>query len=475
MDATRSNNCEAHYFMFFSRSFIFFTVVFLGLVACGNESVAQAISEPPGPPDEVQLPSFQKNSIIIILIDGMRADALVSNQSGSPVAPNITRLANEGVHFTKARAASSLNVQSVATIFSGRLPTLGGTIGLFEAEPHDGEPILARAFDSAGYYTGIISNQAAMGSYGFTRHFHDIQLATPERPRSAIELTQQAKRFVEDAGSDPYFLYLHFGLPLPSTPDAAAYERATTEVDVAIGTMMAKLDAETSERSPLIVLTAPNGYELSEHGGMGNGWTLNEEVLRVPLIFYAPGKITPAKINVDVGLIQLAPTLSTLLNLEEDFPDAPSLFERDDRNLVFAPPAGPLIAELIIPERVITRSVTDGNWKYTVATRYTTPENRKILARAHAATAQSYRNGTDQPPPLWGHSAFRAAFDLSRDPREQHNRIHETPKSIEHLRDALRAYEEMCAQRAVAPRLSTQFVEELPVENLEDLESLGYL
>ena len=72
-------------------------------------------------------------------------------------------------------------------------------------------------------------------------------------------------------------------------------------------------------------------------------------------------------------------------------------------------------------------------------------------------------------------TAYRAAFDLSRDPTEQHNRIHEAPESVDHLRDALMAYEELCSQHAIAPRLSAQFVEKLPVENVEELESLGYL
>ncbi len=461
--------------MYFSRRIILLTLVFVGLVACHNESLVDPVSGLPASADEERFQSFEKNSVIMILVDGLRADVLVLNQDESPVAPNITRLANEGLHFTKARSASSLHVQSVATIFSGRLPTMGGTTGLFEAEPHDGEPNLARAFESAGYYTGIVSNQGAIGSYGFTRNFHDIQLATPECPRSAIELVQQAQQFVDDAGSDPYFLYLHFGLALPDTSDAVAYQRAITEIDTAIGHMVAKLEADTSEFSPLIIVTAPNGYELSEHGDIGNGWTLNEEVLRVPLIFYAPEKIPPEKIDDDIGLLQLAPTLSTMLNLKEAFPDAQSLFKRNDEYLIFSPPTDLLIAELIIPERVIMRSVTDGDWKYTVATRYTTPENRKVLSKAHAATAQSYRNGTDQPPPLWGHAAYRAAFDLSRDPSEQHNRIHEAPESVDHLRDALMAYEELCSQHAIAPRLSAQFVEKLPVENAEELESLGYL
>jgi arylsulfatase A-like enzyme len=461
--------------MHFSRSIIVVAIVFLGLVTWDKKSAAEPNSELAASSDAVRLQSFEKNNVIMIMVDGLRADSLVLNQDGISLAPNITRFANVGVQFTQARAASSLHVQSVATIFSGRLPTLGGSIGLFEAEPHDGEPNLARAFDAAGYYTGIISNQAAIGSYGFTRNFQDIQLATPERRRSALELTQQTQRFVNDAGSDPYFLYLHFGLALPATPDTAAYQLAITEVDAAIGELVTKLEANKNERSPLIIFAAPNGYELSEHGDIGNGWTLNEEVLRVPLIFYAPEKISPGKIHEDVGLLQLAPTLSTMFNLKETFPDAQSLFKPDNGHLVFSPPTDPLIAELIIPERVIMRSVTDGDWKYTVATRYTTPENRNVLALAHVASAQSYRNGTDQPPPLWGHTAYRAAFDLSNDPNEEHNRINEASESIKNLRDALMAYEELCAQEAIAPRLSTQAVEELPAESLEDLDSLGYL
>ncbi|MFP6584008.1 MAG: sulfatase-like hydrolase/transferase [Candidatus Hydrogenedentota bacterium] len=416
-----------------------------------------------------------RSNCILIMVDGLRADVLDKQINHGSLVPNISRLAGESLHFTHARSASSLLVQSVSTVISGRLPTLGGTIGLYEAEPHDGQPNLARAFDSAGYHTGIISNQAIVGSYQFTRHFDEIQLATLEQPRSATDLVGQAQQFIEDASSEQFFLYLHFRLPLPPVPDEESYYRAIADVDAALGDLFARLDSLDNESFTLIALTAPNGFELSEHGGIGNGWTLNEEVLRVPLILHAPVRFMSAVVDEPISLQQLAPTLGTLFNLGQSFPDAQSLFKSNGSNLVLTLPTAPLVSELIIPERVIMRSVTDGTWKYTVATRYTTPENRIATARAHVATAQSYRDGSDQPPPLWGSDAYEAIFDLSSDPHEQHNRIDDHSVSVNQLQDALRAYRNHCAQHAIAPRMSTLTVEELTPENLEGLESLGYL
>ena len=424
---------------------------------------------------ELRVPALASGKLLVIMIDGLRTDALSTDREGESVAPNLAWLADEGVYFTQARSSSSLHVQSVASVFSGRLPSLGGTIGLYEAEPHDGEPNLARSFDQEGYYTGIISNQAAIGSFGFTRYFDEIRMATPERKQSAADLVNQSLEFVIDAGSDPYFLYVHFGLSLPSTPDAESYYHAISEVDAAVGKLIVALNSDVTGDIPLVIVTAPNGFELGEHGGIGSGWTLNEEVLRVPLILYAPNRMPAARIDTPVSLQQLAPTLLTIFNLENPFTNTESLFEREEEDLVFVPPVAPHIAELVVPERVIMRSVTDGRWKYTVATRYTMPENRKALALAHAATALSYRDGSGQPPPLWGSSAYEAVFDLANDPLERSNRVSDSLEAVAHLRETLATYQIRCMHYGIAPRMSTQIVEETPEENVEALESVGYL
>ena len=410
---------------------------------------------------------------VLIMVDGLRADALNAAPGEESFAPNISQFSSTAVHFTHARTPSSMNVQSVASPFSGRLPTLGGTIGVYEAEPHDGQPNLARAFKKADYYTGMVSNQGAIGSYEFTRHFDDIQLATPAKPRFAMDLVLQARSFLADAGEDRHFLFVHFGLPLPVNPDTEAYQRAVQDVDTAVGALLDTLVSMPEKSRPLIALTAPNGFELGEHGAFGNGWTLNEEVLRVPLILHDPARFESGKIEYPVSTLQLTSTLAMLCGLEDSFPESEPLF--DDESLGFVPSTEPLISELIIPERVILRSITDGAWKYTAGTRFTTPANRAVLARAHAATALAYRDGSEEPPPLWGSSAHESLVHLGDDPQERRNLIYDSTEQAMHLRDALAEYEQHCRENAIPPRLSTQQLELLPEENREELEALGYL
>jgi hypothetical protein len=64
-----------------------------------------------------------------------------------------------------------------------------------------------------------------------------------------------------------------------------------------------------------VVVTADHGEEFLEHGGVGHGRTLFEEVLRVPLLFHAPGSIAAGCRLGPFPLEDLAPTLVELLGV----------------------------------------------------------------------------------------------------------------------------------------------------------------
>ena len=60
-----------------------------------------------------------------------------------------------------------------------------------------------------------------------------------------------------------------------------------------------------------IVLTADHGEEFWDHGGLGHGNSLFEELIRVPLVFSGKG-IVPRRIDSFARLIDIAPTLAAL-------------------------------------------------------------------------------------------------------------------------------------------------------------------
>ena len=65
----------------------------------------------------------------------------------------------------------------------------------------------------------------------------------------------------------------------------------------------------------LVILTSDHGEELFDHGGFEHGHALYDEVLRVPLVLWAPW-ITPGREPAPVSLIDLAPTMLQAAGLE---------------------------------------------------------------------------------------------------------------------------------------------------------------
>jgi arylsulfatase A-like enzyme len=61
-----------------------------------------------------------------------------------------------------------------------------------------------------------------------------------------------------------------------------------------------------------VAVTADHGEELFEHGGVLHGYTLYEEMVHIPLILWAPGRLRPAAVDVPTSTKDLTATLLAL-------------------------------------------------------------------------------------------------------------------------------------------------------------------
>jgi len=59
----------------------------------------------------------------------------------------------------------------------------------------------------------------------------------------------------------------------------------------------------------LIAVTADHGEELADHGGFLHGYTLFEEMLRIPLVLWWPGRLAPARVTTPSDTLDLFTTL----------------------------------------------------------------------------------------------------------------------------------------------------------------------
>ncbi|MEE8468515.1 MAG: sulfatase-like hydrolase/transferase, partial [Planctomycetota bacterium] len=150
-----------------------------------------------------------------------------------------------------------------------------------------------------------------------------------------------------DAGTWTLRLWIHDTPGLPEIRRRYALE--VEAVDRAVGELLDGLRERGLYESSLIVFTSDHGEGLGEHGSVGHGRLLYDELLHVPLVIKLPqGDPRLGDLRAVAGglarHVDLLPTLTQLLNLEH-FPGAMgrSLLEGGPRTLLAEahPPEAP--------------------------------------------------------------------------------------------------------------------------------------
>jgi arylsulfatase A-like enzyme len=156
--------------------------------------------------------------------------------------------------------------------------------------------------------------------------------AVAERPADQATITkrytEEAVRFIRDNRSRPFFLYLAHTMPhmpLFASPEFAGKSRrgpygdVIEEIDASVGQVVDTLRELGLDGQTLVIVTSDNGpWSLfDEQGGSagplrGAKGATFEGGMRVPAIFWWPGKIRSAVVADMGALMDLLPTLSAL-------------------------------------------------------------------------------------------------------------------------------------------------------------------
>lgn len=457
-------------------------------------------------------------NVIFITIDALRADHVGAYGYHRNTTPFIDGLAKEGLVFDTARSNSSYTRESVSSLFSGRLPTSAGAFGWFAQLP-DETPTLAGAFREKGYRTILLSNTIVLA--GLTDGFDEVMhLPLPHIENAeGPKLSARAFEVARNSKHRPFFMYLHYFDPHgPYEPPDELYLRFADRIyphplhlfdDVREGInqltregfgpgderfedMVLRYDAEIADsdraiemlmlclksygllEKTLVIITADHGEEFMEHGYVDHAWALYEESLRVPLIFWAPGVVAARRLREPVSWVDLFPTLAALFGLREPSGlDGESLFAAGDRGFDFVPPKKPFIAELMLQERNMVRTVIHGGWKYFAAPKWRTPAERPAEIRRMPLIQTGLQAGTLRQVDIWGPPVHEELYDLEADPGERTNLLAERPEERARMAALLKAYEESCRARGMV----TPEVYEMPDitrEDLEVLRAIGY-
>ena len=302
--------------------------------ACPNASA---------PASPAPSPAARPN-VVIVLLDAVRADHLPVYGYPRDTAPFLTSLAARSVVFDRAYSSSGWTSPATASLFTSLHPFQHGVIHnirrmresqfRFSRVPEEPETI-AEALKKAGYATFAVSdNPSASGLGGFDAGFDRFESASDA---SATAVNRRVREWrAELTSGRPYFLYLHYmdahepylpqgrafdefmkdGRPNPRRDFVAAYDSEIRVLDAKVQGLFESLGWG---ENTIVIVTSDHGEGFHDHGLAGHANSLYDELMRVPLIVYSGGGgVTPGRISVPVGHVDVLPTLRELVGLPPD-------------------------------------------------------------------------------------------------------------------------------------------------------------
>jgi arylsulfatase A-like enzyme len=348
---------------------------------------AQAAATPAAPATSDAAKPAQKagrwdGNWLVITIDTLRADRIKPE-----IMPNLAALAARGTHFQRVYAQAPNTPRSFPSFLTSRLPSEVHFVKQsLNFSPLTGkDPTVFSALGAVGYRNiGVFSHfyleQKTNLGTGFaewhnpgakTLHDSNSDISAPRITQSVIDRIKalgQAQRAAKESGSAPqrFALWTHLFDPHSTYMDhpeypvqkgwkylAQRYDGEVSFTDKHLGLLFGALrDAGLDERTAVVVFS-DHGEAFGEHklGGEPlyfHGESLYNEVLRVPLIVYVPGK-APQVSDERVTLLDVAPTVLDLSGVAVP----PSFHGRSLAPIVLgekpaqASPAPPAIAEML--------------------------------------------------------------------------------------------------------------------------------
>jgi arylsulfatase A-like enzyme/Flp pilus assembly protein TadD len=267
--------------------------------------------------------------IILLTVDSLRADRLPAYGYRGVRTPAIDALAADGVVFERAYAHVPQTLPAHASILTGRLPfetgvrdNIGFTVGR-------NERLLAEMLADRGYATaGVVSSYVLREDTGIAQGFAFYDGVTrddaEDDPRAGLardgaESVAVAERWLDSAGTERAFLFLHLYEPhSPHAPPArfaayAPYDGEVAYADEIVGRFVKYLKAHQLYDQSTIIFLGDHGEGLGSGGELEHGLLVDEAALRVPLIIKpAAGEGAGRRVDDVVQHVDIVPTVLDL-------------------------------------------------------------------------------------------------------------------------------------------------------------------
>jgi arylsulfatase len=298
---------------------------------------------------------------LVYVVDALRADHLSVYGYERRTSPRLEEFARAGAVFLEAYSTGPHTGNSIPSLFTSVVPS--GVEGRLRRSEDGVSHTIAELFFDAGFETAAFEANLVLRKYmGYARGFKTYKVFSRRvdgrlSAVTATELHEHVVAWLERPRDRPFFLFVQsmdvhhpydppapflgkFGggrgepspelayLPEDVTPRLREFFRRTTRnlklqhyddgiayADHELGLLLAALSDLGLRDSTAIIITADHGESLGEGGRFLHGLSLNEELVRVPLLISVPWLRESLRVQSLVSLLDLAPTLLDLADI----------------------------------------------------------------------------------------------------------------------------------------------------------------
>ncbi len=328
-------------------------------------------------------------NVILISIDTCRADYLSCYGYPRKTTPNIDAIANTAALFENVISPVPVTLPSHCSMMTGTIPPHHGVHDNDNYYLNASNITLAEVLKEKGFATAafvsafILDSQFALDQ-GFDTYYDQFEMrldGLEASERRADRTTRLTIDWLDNHSREKFFLFVHYYDPhtdyQPPEPFASQfsdnlYAGEIAYTDHQIAKLIGKLKSLNIFDSSLIIITSDHGEMLGEHGEDEHGYFIYQSALKVPLIFKLPRQRKPQRTKDLVGLVDIAPTVYSLLGIKPPSP----LHGRDLstylRSDAISPQQRYIYAESLYPTKYGGNSllgVVSGRYKYIQTTR----------------------------------------------------------------------------------------------------------
>ncbi|MBU1474870.1 MAG: sulfatase-like hydrolase/transferase [Acidobacteria bacterium] len=290
---------------------------------------------PSGQDENIPVTKESDFNVLLITLDTTRADRLGCYGYSKAKTPYLDFLARNGVRFADAYCQVPLTLPSHSSILTGTYPTYhnvhnNGTYSLAPDQITLAEVLHSNNFQTAAFLASFSVDSRFGLDQGFDLYDDNFQEGSPFKAvnseRKAEVVYSRFSGWLDDHSTQQFFGWIHFFDPhLPySPPDSYGkefadrpYDGEIAYMDSYVGAVIKKLREKNILGKTLIIVAGDHGEGLGDKVETGHGIFLYENVMRVPLIFYAEnllpeGKVIPTRVR----LIDIMPTVLDFLKIE---------------------------------------------------------------------------------------------------------------------------------------------------------------